>query len=128
MYGILLKAPQFRWQPDNKGVPYPYICASNCEVGYTWQKEAKKCVKIVRNTEEKKTFSHASVQCASEQARLLSTESCNQMQGLQNDLWFKYPGTHEKYWIGMYSKGLDFYTDRTRSQEIPGRVGQNLDA
>ena len=121
MYGILLKAPQFKWIPENKGLPYPYICVSNCEIGYTWQRETKKCVKIVKNSNAKTTYPLAAVQCAAENARLLSINTCNEMQGIQNDLWTKYPGTHERYWVGYYAEGFSLYTEQKRVQMDSGR-------
>ena len=126
MYGLLLKAPQFKWVPENKGLPYPYICGSNCVVGYIWQRETKKCVKIVRNVNAKSTYSKAAVGCANDNARLLSIDRCEQFKGLQNDLWTKYPGTNEKYWIGYYAEGFAHYTDQKRvSTDLKKMIAAN---
>ena len=32
MFGTMVKAPTMKWSPTNKGVEYPYICQSNCQV------------------------------------------------------------------------------------------------
>ena len=37
----------YQWQGDQKAKPYPYICASDCAVGYAWRPTARRCVKIV---------------------------------------------------------------------------------
>ena len=115
IYGLLLSAPQYKWKAENKGLAYPYICVSDCAIGYIWLREAKKCVKIGKN--EKGSLGEASVQCAKDNSRLLSIKSCEQFLGLQSDLWTKYPQKEEKYWFGFYAEGFSLYTDQSRVGE-----------
>ena len=62
--GLLIQAPKFEWTAADKANEYPYICESGCSFGYIWQKTAKKCVKIIRDDEEKRSHSAASLYCA----------------------------------------------------------------
>ena len=99
---IVIKGSKYEWSADDKSKEYPYICLSECDIGYIWQKTAKKCVKIVRNETEKRSHSQASLHCAKDQARLLSVKSCKQFEGLLTDLQFFWKNSFEQYWIGLY--------------------------
>ena len=37
-----------QWSATNKGLDFPYICQSNCAVGYVWRIATRKCVRAVR--------------------------------------------------------------------------------
>ena len=115
MWGMTIMAPKWTWKAVNKGTAYPYICVSDCAIGYIWQREAKKCVKIVRSTNALAKFSEASVMCAKDGGRLLSLESCAQFVGLQNDLWTQFPDISDRYWLGYYAEGVTRYTTPTRT-------------
>ena len=114
MWGLTLTAPKWKWKAQNKGTAYPYICVSDCDIGYIWQREARKCIKIVRKTAEKTKYSDAAVACAKEDGRLLSLETCDQFVGLQNDLWTQYPDLSDRYWLGYYAEGVGLYTGARR--------------
>ena len=103
MFGTLVKAPTMKWSPTNKGVEYPYICQSDCAVGYVWRVEARRCVKAVRSSLTRADYGAATLACAKDSARLVSIPTCHMFRGLQNDLWSKFPGLTEKYWLGFYT-------------------------
>ena len=119
MFGVMLKSPTMKWSPVNKGVEYPYICQSGCSLGYVWRVEARRCVKVVRGSLARTTYGQASVSCALESARLASIPTCHMFRGLQNDLWSKFPGQSEKYWLGFYSADFSHsaspYEDQSRA-------------
>ena len=75
-HGLVLDMrASYRWKAEQKEREYPYICVSDCAVGYLWRREARRCVKIVEQWEERKKQSEASVQCAKDKGRLLSINS-----------------------------------------------------
>ena len=124
MWAMTLTAPKWSWKAANKGSSYPYICVSDCALGYVWQRQARKCIKIVRNSLSLKTYSDAAVTCAEDGARLLSLETCDQFFGLQNDLWTQFPDQADRYWLGYYTEGFDSYTTQTRvSTDDAGMIG-----
>ena len=119
MFGVMLKSPTMKWSPVNKGVEYPYICQSSCSLGYVWRVEARRCIKVVRGSLARTSYGNASVSCALQSGRLASIPTCSMFRGLQNDLWSKFPGQSEKYWLGFYS--ADF-TDAASQYEDQRRV------
>jgi hypothetical protein len=118
MFGMTITAPKWKWKAQNKGTPYPYICVSDCAVGYIWQREARKCVKIVRSLNAQLKHSDAAVTCAKDQGRLLSLETCDQFVGLQNDLWTQFPNLADRYWLGYYAQGFGRYTTGQRLSPV----------
>lgn len=115
-HGLVLDMrASYRWKAEQREREYPYICVSDCPVGYTWQRGARRCVKIVDKVEEKKKQSEASVQCAKDNGRLLSIESCKELEGLGEDLWFRSRNLQETFWVGLYADGFTKYLHQTRT-------------
>ena len=115
-HGLVLDMrASYRWKAEQKEREYPYICVSDCIVGYKWQRGAKRCVKIVDKVEEKKKQSEASVQCAKDNGRLLSINSCKELEGLGLDLWFRSRDLAKTFWVGIYAEGFAMYLDQTRT-------------
>ena len=108
----------YRWRAEQKEREYPYICVSDCPVGYLWQRGARRCVKIVDKLEEKKKQSEASVQCAKDNGRLLSINSCEELEELGKELWFRSRNPDETFWVGLYAEGFAIYLDQTRTSAI----------
>ena len=108
----------YQWQGDGKAKPYPYICASDCAVGYAWRPTARRCVKIVNKDLGRRTQSQASLYCAQDEGRLLSINSCQEFEGLNYDLWTRDQSTAQAYWIGFYVKGFDNYFGQQRTSYI----------
>ena len=103
-----------QWSPTNKGLDFPYICQSNCPVGYVWRISSRKCVKAVRGSLSKASYGKAEVECAKDNARLFSISRCDQFSGIQDDLFSKFPFTTEKYWMGFYAGQFNSYFDQKR--------------
>ena len=108
----------YQWKSEQKERLYPYVCASDCAVGYTWQKNAKRCVNIVNKYVGEKKQSEASVQCAKDNGRLLSINSCEEFEGLAIDLWNQNPTDKQSYWVGFYMDGFDFYHHQKRTSSV----------
>ena len=87
------------WSAGDKEQSHPYICQSDCSPGYIWQKNIRRCVKIVRD--QKSSHSGAMVACQKEEARLLSINSCQELENFVKDLKTYWNGNEEKYWIGI---------------------------
>ena len=107
-HALKVSGDVFYWVAEEKSRKLPYICESSCRLGYIWQKRSKKCVKIERVA--KKTQSEASLFCEKDQGKLISVNSCLQLQNLIEDLRFFWKSPTEKYWIGFY-----FGLESTRS-------------
>ena len=123
-FGLLLKAPTMQWAPTNKDLDYPYICQSNCAIGFVWRIATRKCVKAVRSSLGKTSYGDAQVQCAKENARLVSISTCDTFSGLQDDLYTKFPFQSETYWVGYYSGTFNTYFDQSRvSASNNGEIG-----
>ena len=45
IYGMVLTRV-YQWEGTMKGTVLPYICASECPIGYAWRRNAKRCIKI----------------------------------------------------------------------------------
>ena len=103
-----------QWSATNKGLDFPYICQSNCAVGYVWRIATRKCVRAVRGSLAKASYGKAEVVCAKDNARLFSIPTCSTFSGIQDDLYSKFPYTAEKYWIGYYAGSFDYYFDQKR--------------
>ena len=103
-----------QWSPTNRGLDFPYICQSNCAVGYVWRIQARKCVKALRSDLTRATYGKAEVMCAKDNARLLSITTCDMLKGLQDDIWAKFPSLTENYWVGFYSGAMATYFDQSR--------------
>ena len=110
---------RFTWIAKEMGNKFPYICASQCKLGYVWRQEARKCVKVIK---EAAKFTEAELQCSIENGRLASVFTCNQFVGLALSLWNKYSDLTNTYWFGIYFDGLDSYTMR-KSGQIIGSSG-----
>ena len=50
---------RFTWIAKEMGNKFPYICASQCKLGYVWRQEARKCVKVIK---EAAKFTEAELQ------------------------------------------------------------------
>ena len=108
----------YQWQGDQKTKPYPYICASDCAVGYAWRPTARRCVKIVNKDLGLRTQSQASLYCSQDNGRLLGINSCQEFEGLNYDLWTRDQNTAQQYWIGFYAKGFEFYFGQQRTSQL----------
>ena len=97
------------WMAEEKQKVLPYICESTCHLGYQWQNNFQKCVKIERNL--LKSHSEASFFCGKEGSKLVSVESCPQLKNLIIDLKSSWNSALEKYWIGFYA-GVEEYDTR----------------
>ena len=116
IHGLVLDR-LYTWEGFTKETPLPYICASKCAIGYAWRQNAKRCVKIVNANLGVKTQSEASLDCAKDNGRLLSINSCSEFEGLKKDLWTKNPSQSQKYWVGYYKNGFENYHHQTRTSE-----------
>ena len=93
-------------KPANKNEEFPYICQSDCAIGYIWQKKLKRCVKVVRDTEKLSSHTEATLECEKENARLVSISNCEQLKNLIQDLKMYWNTDFDKYWLGFYF-GID---------------------
>ena len=84
---------------------------------YTWHPTARRCVKLVDATHGLAKQAAASARCANDGGRLLSINSCQQMEGLQEDLWLKNPTQDDSYWVGFYGEGFDNYEGQKRTSK-----------
>ena len=80
-------------------------------------------MKLVDATQGLATQAVASARCADDGGRLLSINSCREMEGLQEDLWKRNPSQDDSYWVGYYAIGFDNYEGQTRtSEKKSGRI------
>jgi hypothetical protein len=100
---LLMRYPTGKWEATTATTLLPYICASDCAVGYVWRRESRKCVKIVRPAAAK--FTQAKVQCSADNGRLLHIATCHDFYALGRDLWFELQDISSSYWLGYYSTG-----------------------
>ena len=107
----------YNWEGYQKEMSLPYICASDCAVGYAWRQNAGRCVKIVNKDVGLKTQSEATLSCAQENGRLLSIDTCSQFEGLAKDLWLRSPSLTQNFWIGYYVYGFQEYFGQQRTSE-----------
>ena len=105
IYGMVLTRV-YQWEGTMKGTVLPYICASECPIGYAWRRNAKRCIKILKEDFGERIQPEASLYCAKENGRLLSINSCEEFEGLSTDLWTSNPSTTQSYWIGYNIGGF----------------------
>ena len=107
-YGLTLNAKnRFKWTAVDKSSEYPYICQSQCGVGYKWFPRVKKCLKLYDfvNTA---TLLSAQFSCAADNARLVDLKQCKDFVHLAEDIWEVTKSTTE-FWLGYFVGGLDNY-------------------
>ena len=104
------------WSAENKEQTHPYICQSDCSPGYIWQRNLRRCVKIVRD--KKYSHSGAMLACQKEGARLISINRCQDLENIVKDLKIYWNGNDEKYWIGI-NYGIN-------SKRNPTKVGKHI--
>ena len=112
---LINKRANFGWRAEDQGKALPYICISNCVAGYSWRASARRCVRMVEKTHGLEKQAAASVKCANDGGRLLSINSCQEMEGLQEDLWRR--SLDDSYWVGVFSGGLLNYEGQKRTSE-----------
>merc|ERR1712015_399171 len=72
---------KYAWRAEDKTKPYPYICISECTSGYVWQPTARRCIKVMDQAAGMVKQAEASVACAGDGGRLLSINSCEELEG-----------------------------------------------
>ena len=112
---LINKRAGYSWRAEDQGKALPYICISNCVAGYSWRANARRCVRMVEKTQGLEKQAAASVKCADDGGRLLSINSCQEMEGLQQDLWRR--SLDDSYWVGSFSGGFQNYEGQTRTSE-----------
>lgn len=117
-----MKVPTFQWMAIEKSSELPYVCTFGCDVGYTWLKKLKKCVKVVNELSEKRQHSDASVYCAEENSRLLSIASCTELESLTLDFQMQFQKVIHEYWIGTYLEGFQFNEESNRVSKANSRT------
>ena len=100
---MFMRYPAGKWEATTSTSVMPYICASNCAVGYVWRRESRRCVKIVRDPLA--TFTAAEVACSVENGRLLKISTCQDFYALGRDLWWDSQDNSSTYWMGYYDTG-----------------------
>ena len=103
---------QYKWRAEPKDKAFPYICLSDCRIGCLWQRNSRRCV---CKGAEPAGQAAASVLCAEDGGRLLSLDSCQEMAGLQADLWLSNPSLTEEYWVGQFLRGMHNYVGQRRT-------------
>jgi hypothetical protein len=102
---MYMKYPSGKWVATVQTTPLPYVCASNCALGYVWRQESRKCVLIV-NAEY--SFTEAEVACSLDNGQLAKVSLCHDFYALGRDLWWVSQDTSRTYWIGYYDTGTYF--------------------
>ena len=59
----------------------------------------------------------ATVACAEDGGRLLSINTCEEMAGLQIDLWRQNPTITTSYWVGIFNSGFQNYEGQKRTSK-----------
>lgn len=108
---------RYAWRAEDQNKAYPYICISDCAIGYSWLPTARRCVKQVDPAKGPKKQAEASVICAADHGRLLSINSCEEMDGLQQDLWLRTSSLTDTYWVGIFGGGFQNYGGQMRASE-----------
>ena len=99
------------WKAHDMDKKAPYICISDCQLGYTYMTESKKCVKAINMTDAV-TQGDAMVKCAKDNARLAHAANCQELQKLAKDVWSLFQSSAEAFWFGFFVEGFDQYTFR----------------
>ena len=114
-YRLMLEVKsKLGWIADDREKPKPYICLSKCSIGYVWQPNTRKCLKIF-NITEAVSHSEAMHACSKDHARLVYFETCKEIEGFAKDIAQHFGSTIEEFWIGFFSGGLTYYSSRGRS-------------
>jgi hypothetical protein len=105
---MFMRYPTGKWEATTSTSLLPYICVSDCAVGYVWRRESRKCVKIANAPQSAPaSFTQAEVACSSENGRLLQISTCHDFYALGRDLWLEMQDMSSTYWMGYYSTGKD---------------------
>jgi hypothetical protein len=103
---MFMRYPTGKWEATTTTSLLPYICVSDCAIGYVWRRESRKCVKIVNSPSSAlATFTQAEVACSVENGRLAQVTTCHDFYALGRDLWWELPNPSSVYWIGYYGVG-----------------------
>ena len=114
-YRLMLEVKsKLGWVAADKDKPKPYICQSKCSIGYVWQPNSRKCLKLF-NITQAVPQSKAMLTCSKDHSRLVSFDTCDGIEGFAKDIAQHFRSTHEQFWIGFYSGGLQYYTSRART-------------
>ena len=105
---------KFGWKAADKDKAKPYICLSKCTIGYVWQTNTRKCLKIF-NITQAMSQSKAMLTCSRDHARLVAFDTCNEIEGFAKDIAQHFRSRLEEFWIGFFSGGLEHYSSRVRS-------------
>jgi hypothetical protein len=100
---LYMKYPSGKWVATVSTTLLPYVCASDCALGYVWRRESRKCVKVV--SEAKVAFTEAEVSCSRENGQLARVSICHDFYALGRDLWWVSQNVSNTYWIGYYDTG-----------------------
>jgi len=114
---VLNTRAQYAWRAEDKTKKFPYICISQCTPHYVWQPTARRCVKVADPTKGIVKQAEATVACAEDGGRLLSINTCEEMAGLQIDLWRQNPTITTSYWVGIFNSGFQNYEGQKRTSK-----------
>ena len=100
---MFMKYPLGKWEATASTSLLPYVCVSDCAVGYIWRRESRRCVKIVRD--QTAIFTAAEVACSLENGQLMKVATCHDFYALGRDLWWDSQDLSNTYWMGYYDTG-----------------------
>ena len=103
----LIRKENYKWKAADKSIEKPYICESVCPAGFIWNKGAKKCLHIQR---ESVSHGKAMLKCSSLGGHLFGYSECEQAAGLVTTIIT--PGEADSYHIGIFHEGLTDYNGR----------------
>ena len=112
---MYMRYPSGKWVATLSTTPLPYICASDCALGYIWRRESRKCVKIVNDQNALATFTQAELRCSAENGKLATVNICHDFYALGRDLWWVSQSASSIYWIGYYNTGKNLFLIRILS-------------
>jgi len=101
---MFMKYPLGKWEATTITSLLPYICVSDCAVGYVWRRESRRCVKVVRDLPAV-SFTSAEVACSSDNGKLIKVSTCRDFYALGRDLWYDSENVLNTYWMGYYDTG-----------------------
>jgi hypothetical protein len=108
---MYMKYPSGKWMATMRTTLLPYVCASNCALGYVWRRESKKCVLVVNDQNSLASFTEAEVACSRDNGQLAKVSLCRDFYALGRDLWWVAQDQSMTYWIGYYDTGKVIHTE-----------------
>ena len=123
-YALTIQAgSNFVWKATDRSVEKPYICEAICKQGFIWYKTTKKCIRSQYMTKDHLTHSKAMLSCSLKGARMAKFETCDQFNGLVQDLAKSYPEEEQVYALGAYHLGIDYYAGKRISVDTRSTRG-----